>query len=295
MTPRVQTDRQPAAELPVARVCVDVPLPHLDRPFDYLVPSTDDETARPGVRVKVRFAGQLVDGWLLERVARSDHDGRLAYLERVVSPEPVLTAEMARLARAVADRYAGSLADVLRLAVPPRHAPGRAAGAGRRGPVAVDPRRAAPDRGRVATPTRPGAAFLRALRRRHAPRGRSGRRCRARTGRPGSPRRPRPRCRPAGAVVAVVPDARDLDRLDAALPRRSARAGTSALQRGARAGRAVPARSSPPAGATCGWWPAPGRRCSRRCATSGWWRSGTTATTCTPSRGRPTRTLARCC
>lgn len=74
------------------------------------------------MRVKVRFAGQLVDGWLLERVDTSAHDGRLAYLEKVVSPEPVLAPEVARLARAVADRYAGNLADVLRLAVPPRHA-----------------------------------------------------------------------------------------------------------------------------------------------------------------------------
>ncbi|MGK5445851.1 primosomal protein N', partial [Micromonospora sp. URMC 105] len=72
--------------------------------------------------VKVRFAGQLVDGWLLERADDSGHTGRLAYLEKVVSPEPVLAPEIARLARAVADRYAGSLADVLRLAVPPRHA-----------------------------------------------------------------------------------------------------------------------------------------------------------------------------
>ncbi|MFE9957921.1 primosomal protein N' [Micromonospora sp. NPDC005299] len=100
---------------------MDVPLPHLDRPFDYLVPDTLDADARPGVRVKVRFAGQLVDGWLLERVAESAHP-KLAYLEKVVSPVPVLAPEVAALARAVADRYAGSLADVLRLAVPPRHA-----------------------------------------------------------------------------------------------------------------------------------------------------------------------------
>lgn len=100
---------------------MDVPLPHLDRPFDYLVPDTLDADARPGVRVKVRFAGQLVDGWLLERVAESAHP-KLTYLEKVVSPVPVLAPEVAELARAVADRYAGSLADVLRLAVPPRHA-----------------------------------------------------------------------------------------------------------------------------------------------------------------------------
>ncbi|NUT45428.1 MAG: primosomal protein N', partial [Thermoactinospora sp.] len=111
-----------AERLPVARVAVDNPLPHLDRTFDYLVPQTLDDVARPGVRVRVRFAGKLTDGYLLERAERSDHEGRLTPLERVISPEVVLTPEIAGLARGVADRYAGTLADVLRLAVPPRHA-----------------------------------------------------------------------------------------------------------------------------------------------------------------------------
>jgi primosomal protein N' (replication factor Y) len=111
-----------AARLPVARLLVDVPLAHLDRPFDYLVPERMAEAAVPGCRVRVRFAGQLVGGYLLERVATSDHQGRLAWLERVVSPERVLTPQIAALAREVADRYAGTVADVLRLAIPPRHA-----------------------------------------------------------------------------------------------------------------------------------------------------------------------------
>jgi len=114
--------RQPAVQLPVARVAVEVSLAHLDRPFDYLVDEKDSAAARPGVRVRIRFAGRLVGGYVLARLAESEHQGRLGYLERVVSPEPVLTAEVADLARAVADRYAGTLADVLRLAVPPRHA-----------------------------------------------------------------------------------------------------------------------------------------------------------------------------
>jgi primosomal protein N' (replication factor Y) (superfamily II helicase) len=113
---------QPAAHLPVARVAVDVPLTHLDRPFDYRVPEHLDADAVPGVRLRVRFAGRLVDGFLLERVAESAHAGRLAWVEKIVSAEPVLAAEVAALCRAVADRYAGVLADVLRLAVPPRHA-----------------------------------------------------------------------------------------------------------------------------------------------------------------------------
>ncbi|MGH3157699.1 MAG: primosome assembly protein PriA, partial [Streptosporangiaceae bacterium] len=117
-----------AARLPVARIAVDLSLPHLDRPFDYLVPERLDAAAVPGCRVRVRFAGQLVDGYLLARQATSDHDGRLAFLERVVSPEPVLSPEISSLAREVADRYAGTLADVLRLAIPPRHATAEAAG-----------------------------------------------------------------------------------------------------------------------------------------------------------------------
>lgn len=98
-------------------MAVDLPLPHLDRPFDYAVPG--GVGCPPGCRVRVRFAGRLTNGFVLARTGTSDH--RLAPL-KVLSPEVVLSAEVARLARAVADRYGGSLTDVLRLAVPPRHA-----------------------------------------------------------------------------------------------------------------------------------------------------------------------------
>ncbi len=113
----------PVAEVdPVARVLVDVALAHLDRPFDYAVPETMSADAQPGVRVKVRFAGQDVDGFVIERAATTTHTGRLQPLRRVVSAERVLTADVAALTGAVAKRYAGTRSDVLRLAVPPRHA-----------------------------------------------------------------------------------------------------------------------------------------------------------------------------
>ena len=136
MSTRRPEVREPAARDPVARLVVDVPLAHLDRPFDYLVPASLDGEAVPGVRVRVRFAGQLVDAVLLERVTHSDHTGRLSFLERVVSAEPVLSPQIARLARAVADRWAGSMPDVLRLALPPRHARTES-GAGVAGPATV--------------------------------------------------------------------------------------------------------------------------------------------------------------
>jgi primosomal protein N' (replication factor Y) (superfamily II helicase) len=111
-----------AAGHPIARVLPLLSPAHLDRDFDYLVPAELDEIAQPGVRVRVRFAGRLVDGYLLERLPRSDHNGKMMPLERVVSAERVLTPEILRLATAVAARYAGTRADVLRLAIPPRHA-----------------------------------------------------------------------------------------------------------------------------------------------------------------------------
>ena len=114
--------REPAAELPYAQVVLSLELSHLDRVFDYLVPAELDDEAQAGVRVRVRFAGQLVDGFVIGRRARSDFAGRFEWLQKVVSPLPVLTPEILELARTVADRYAGTLADVLRLAVPPRHA-----------------------------------------------------------------------------------------------------------------------------------------------------------------------------
>ncbi|HEU5266544.1 MAG TPA: hypothetical protein VFU35_07575, partial [Jatrophihabitans sp.] len=114
--------REPAAVDPVARLMVDVPLPHLDRPFDYLVPTTLDAEVQLGSRVRVRFAGRLVDAYVLERRAATDHEGGLVYVERAVGSEPVLTPETIALFRAIADRWAGNFVDVVRLGVPARHA-----------------------------------------------------------------------------------------------------------------------------------------------------------------------------
>lgn len=111
-----------ADQLPIARVVLDLAPAHLDRTFDYLVPAEMADTALPGVRVKVRFGPQDVDGFVLDRAETTDHDGALQRIRRLVSAERVLTPEVARLAREVADLWSGSMSDVLRLAVPPRHA-----------------------------------------------------------------------------------------------------------------------------------------------------------------------------
>ena len=59
---RSATEAAVATTDPIARVLVDVPLAHLDRPFDHQVPATMAETAVPGARVKVRFAARTSTG-----------------------------------------------------------------------------------------------------------------------------------------------------------------------------------------------------------------------------------------
>ncbi len=201
----------------MARVAVDVTPAHLDRPFDYAVPPEFDAAAQPGVRVTVRFSGRRVRGFLLERCSVSEHAGALSPLLAVVSPEQVLTPEIARLARAVADRWAGTLPDVLRLAVPPRHARvEREEGAAQaEGAAQVEGAVAAPAPARW-QPYRGGPALLNALQ--------DGRPVRAVwTTLPGTDWAAAladavtAAASGGGGAVVVVPDARDVARCQAAL------------------------------------------------------------------------------
>jgi len=235
---RSETGLALATDLPIARLCVDVAPAHLDRLFDYTVPAALSDDAQPGVRVKVRFGAQDVDGYVMERAASTTHTGNLVAIRKIVSPQPVLTPEVADLARRVADYYAGSLSDVLRLAVPPRLARvekeptaletrGASAEAGETGATGAEPDLTAP----VPTATtassvtawsvyRGGDAFLGRLRAGDSPRA-------VWTALPGQGRTagwPAALAQAAlatasggrGAVV-VLPDAHDVDRLAQAL------------------------------------------------------------------------------
>ena len=224
---KASKDQEVSERLPVARVAVDISLAHLDRPFDYLVPASMDATAVPGCRVRVRFAGQLVDGYLLDRVG----DQR--------APGPAGPPGAGDLARARAHArdlrpgprgggpvrgHAGRRAQAGHPA-PPRHRgtrspPASAARQDRREPAA---RRGPAGHGAGPGPspapgagTPPGQAFLTALA--------EGRPVRAAWSALPGPEWPAEiaiaaaTTAAAGAgVVIVVPDARDLARVDAAL------------------------------------------------------------------------------
>lgn len=105
---------------PVARVLVDVGARQVDRLFDFSVPDKLDSDAVVGARVRVRFSGRLVNGFIQSRQDSSDFDAELKPIERVLGPA-VLTPEIAELTQEVAQAYVGTWSDVVRCAVPPRH------------------------------------------------------------------------------------------------------------------------------------------------------------------------------
>ena len=106
---------------PVARVRVDSTLPQVDRTFDYRVPAELSEDAVPGARVRVLFNGHELTGYIEERTATTDWTRTsLLPLKSVLSRVPSVAPEIFELAEALADRYASTVANVLRLAVPPR-------------------------------------------------------------------------------------------------------------------------------------------------------------------------------
>lgn len=115
-------------ERPIARVLPMKGPAHLDRFFDYRVPEDLDSQAQPGVRVRVRFSGQLMDALVYERVRTSDHSGPLRDIERVISPVRVLPPDIAEVVEILSRRSAGTRPDILRFAIPPRHAAAEQAG-----------------------------------------------------------------------------------------------------------------------------------------------------------------------
>ncbi|KGA20308.1 hypothetical protein GM50_2410 [freshwater metagenome] len=108
-----------AERLPVATVLVDTGVPHLDEVYDYLVPEFLDKELRTGVKVSVNFSGRNVDGYILSR-SKSSTIGNLKFIEKVLSPIPLLTPETLALTSAVSKRWASTSFDILTSAIPAR-------------------------------------------------------------------------------------------------------------------------------------------------------------------------------
>lgn len=102
-----------------ARVAVDVEPYHLDRPFDYAIP--DGTAVAFGHEVRVSFSGRKRTGWVTEVTDQTTTEvSRIKPLLDVRGAIPRFDPDDLRLYRWVATRWGGTLASVLRHALPRR-------------------------------------------------------------------------------------------------------------------------------------------------------------------------------
>ena len=103
----------------VARVILDSPLPSLDKIFDYAVAKEIESVLAVGQHVRVPFGRSktLQDAFVVDIAEGSDFLGKLSTVSQIVSPQPMLPANIYQLARDVADRQASTVADVLSSAI----------------------------------------------------------------------------------------------------------------------------------------------------------------------------------
>ena len=116
----IETER--AGGRRVAQVLLESSLPQLDHLFDYEIPESLADVVMVGQRVRVPFRSRdrKSFGYIIGFAGSSDFHGELAPIADVVTPIPLLTPDVWRLARAVADRAGGSACDIIRLGIPLR-------------------------------------------------------------------------------------------------------------------------------------------------------------------------------
>jgi len=103
----------------VAKIQVDTGVYHLDKPYDYSIPSNLLEQVAIGIRVQVPFGGREVEGLILS-VTEGPAIGGLKPLSKLISPISVASSALLDLILAVSDAWAANPYDLIRSAIPPR-------------------------------------------------------------------------------------------------------------------------------------------------------------------------------
>ena len=103
----------------VAKVAVSAATYHIDKPYDYLIPSSFAKQAVPGMRVVVPFGrgNKKSEGVILSLGKNSEYD-KLKAIISLLDEEPVLSAENLKLALWMSERFFCTVYDALRAMLP---------------------------------------------------------------------------------------------------------------------------------------------------------------------------------
>jgi len=105
---------------PVAQVCVDTGVFHLQNNFDYSIPESISDQLIPGTLVKVPFGKSEVLGYVVSRSPGEFETSKLKPISKLVSPIPLLSEELIEIISDTCERYACKPWDLVKNAIPPR-------------------------------------------------------------------------------------------------------------------------------------------------------------------------------
>jgi primosomal protein N' (replication factor Y) len=110
----------PASDLPVASVWVDTGIPTLVEPFSYMIPEKLSSQISIGSRVQVPFKDKHLEGIVIDRTSLTDDARELKSIYKLLGEFPVASGETLELISLTASYWGGSPYDVIRSAIPPR-------------------------------------------------------------------------------------------------------------------------------------------------------------------------------
>ena len=121
---KIQRAAQPAgptaSDLPVASVWVDTGIPTLTEPFSYLIPEKLSSQITLGSRVQVPFKDKHLEGIVIERAALTSDAREMKSIYKLLGDFPVASEETLELISQTSNYWGGSPYDVIRSAIPPR-------------------------------------------------------------------------------------------------------------------------------------------------------------------------------
>jgi len=121
---KIQRAPQPAGpaanDLPVASVWVDTGIPTLAEPFSYLIPEKLSSQISIGSRVQVPFKDKHLEGIVIDRTSLTTDAREMKSIYKLLGEFPVANEETLELISMTASYWGGSPYDVIRSAIPPR-------------------------------------------------------------------------------------------------------------------------------------------------------------------------------
>lgn len=121
---KIQRARQPAGpaanDLPIATIWVDSGIATLNEPFSYLIPEKLSSQIQIGSRVQVPFKDKHLEGIVIARSTDTSEFRELKSIYKLLGEFPIASEETLELISLTANYWGGSPYDVIRSAIPPR-------------------------------------------------------------------------------------------------------------------------------------------------------------------------------